>query len=623
MAFISPTSESVSHRHIEDFLIIWLDKHIEDDDTTEQSIGKLREVVHNVDRFESPDECMNYLLDVVDARILFIFSNTFDDETLVCFHELSQIHSIYVLNQRGENPKQVLKLTRKIPKMMLCIDDLCEQIHRDIRRSNYDLIHFNVVGKTIQGHNNKQEASFMYAQLFKETLLKTTDGDEHEIAQFSRIQYVGNPKELCFIDEFEQTYNEHSPVWWYTRQSFLYKTLNKALRDRHVETLYAFRYFTRQLNEQLRTLRMTCVEKNMMTLYRGQSLPKAQFHMLKKNVGGLLSFSNFLSTTSDVNVALMFTGGDEERMPVLMIINIDLSIEGDAFYADIDSISYFAEHEKEWLFSMGSVFRIGSVKKNKENIWMVDLTLTSDHDRQLMELTQHLRKTIEDVNPIYQFGRLMLEMDELKTAEKFYQSALEKMTEWRQHATILHQLGTLCDAQKELDRALEYFQSSLRIYRDHVSDDDPLLSCTYNNIGLTYAKQKKHDLSLEYLHRALNIELAASQPKQENISRNYNNIAAVLSDQDKDAEALIYYQRAFDIKLETFPCIHPTIALSYSNIAASLHSLKRLNEALEYQQKAVDIDLQSLPPGHTQTLQHQQLLAGYQLLKEIRNQHNE
>lgn len=614
---------SVSHRHIEDFLIIWLDKHTEDHERTEQSISKLREIVHSVDRFESPDECMNHLLDVVDARVLFIFSNSFDGETLDCFHDISQIHAIYVLNRTGENPKQLRKFTKKIPKMMMSVDDLCEEMRRDIRRSHYDLIHFNVVGKTIEGHNDKQEASFMYAQLFKETLLKTTDGDEHEIAQFSRLQYVGNPGELCFIDEFEQTYNEHSPVWWYTRQSFLYKVLNKALRDRHIETLYAFRYFIRQLNEQLRIVQMASAEKNMVKLYRGQSLPKGQFNMMKRNIGGLLSFSNFLSTTSDMNVALMFTGGDEERVPVLMLINVDCSIAGDTSYANIDSISYFAEHEKEWLFSMGSVFRINTVEKSKENVWVVDLTFTSDRDQQLMALTQHLRKTIEDDNPSYQFGRLMLEMDELKTAEKFYQSALEKMISWRQHAAVLHQLGTLYDAKKELDKALEYFQNSLRIYRDHISDDDLLLACTYNSIGLIYSKQGKHDLSLEYLQRALNIELAAPQPNQENISRNYNNIAAVYSDQEKHADALLYYQRALDIKLKIFPCLHPTIALSYGNIAASLHALKRLNEALEYQQKAVDIDLQSLPPDHTQTFQHLQLLAGYQLLQELKNQHNQ
>ncbi len=36
------------------------------------------------------------------------------------------------------------------------IEDIYEQIRCDIHRSEHDLIHFNVIGKTIQCHNNKQ-----------------------------------------------------------------------------------------------------------------------------------------------------------------------------------------------------------------------------------------------------------------------------------------------------------------------------------------------------------------------------------------------------------------------------------------------------------------------------------
>ncbi|CAF3654569.1 unnamed protein product [Rotaria sp. Silwood1] len=459
----------------------------------------------------------------------------------------------------------------------------------------------------------------MYVQFLKETLLKTTDGDEHEIAQFSRIHYLDNAIQLGFIDEFEQTYKEHSPVWWYTHPNFLYKTLNKALQDQHVETLYAFRYFIRQLHEQLGHIPEKCAEQNAITLYRGQTMLNSQFNLLKENEGGLLSISNFLNTTSDIDVAMMFAGHDDDRKAVLIVIHIDLSTRDNISYANIDSISFFNRLEKEWLFSMGSVFRISSIEKNNDDIWFVHLTFINDQDQQLIVLAEHMRQTIQHSIPLCQLGRLMLETDQPERAEQFYRTALEKVTEWKDQVAILHQLGTLYDTQDDLDEALDQFHRSLEIYRKNVSDDDPILTWTYNVIGLIYSKQQKFDLSLEYFNRALRIELIMPQSNEENIARCYNNIASVYADQDKYPDALIYYRHELDIKLKILPSSHSSIAVSYSNVAYMLYCLNRFAEAVAYQQNALDIDLQSLPSEHIQTKQHKNLLTAYQKLTHVRN----
>jgi hypothetical protein len=64
------------------------------------------------------------------------------------------------------------------------------------------------------------------------------------------------------------------------RQSFLYRLLNKALRVQNIDLLYLFRFFIRDLGEQL--------EKNKCTssirVYRAQQMSKEEVDILRHSV---------------------------------------------------------------------------------------------------------------------------------------------------------------------------------------------------------------------------------------------------------------------------------------------------------------------------------------------------
>jgi hypothetical protein len=51
------------------------------------------------------------------------------------------------------------------------------------------------------------------------------------------------------IDEFEMDYSSENALWWYSRDSFLYGMLNKALRTQDIDTLFLFRFFIRDIYE--------------------------------------------------------------------------------------------------------------------------------------------------------------------------------------------------------------------------------------------------------------------------------------------------------------------------------------------------------------------------------------
>lgn len=126
-------------------------------------------------------------------------------------------------------------------------------------------------------------------------------------------------------------------------------------------------------------------------------IPIEDFEKIHKNIGGLLSISNFLSTSQDQNVAEVYAANSRNELnqaSVIFEINVDQSIRNTAHFADIQSLSNIHD-ESEYLFTMGSVFRIVSVTKSSTNdVWLVKLELTNDNDPDLVCLTYSIRSLV-------------------------------------------------------------------------------------------------------------------------------------------------------------------------------------------------------------------------------------
>jgi tetratricopeptide (TPR) repeat protein len=272
-------------------------------------------------------------------------------------------------------------------------------------------------------------------------------------------------------------------------------------------------------------------------------------------------------------------------------------------FANISQLSVF-EKEKEWLFSMGSVFRIGPAKCLPDGTWLISLTLTDDNDEQLTALRKYFKKSMEDKNICLNFARLMHQLAAWKRAEYFYLMSLETESVWHRRAVIYNDLGLVKSELEQYDEALEYYQQSLELKQEHEGTNNQAFASTYNNIGTLYYKQKKMDLAIENFQRAIEAYNTGSQNNQEFVATLYHNIATILNDQGKHHEALKNNEKCLNIRINTVPSLHPSLATTYSSIASTFHHLRDLPQALEYAQKAIDIDIQALPPDHPQTQIH-------------------
>jgi tetratricopeptide (TPR) repeat protein len=489
------------------------------------------------------------------------------------------------------------------------VSSVCKQIAMDVHKSEHDLIGLNIIelpGALPLKINNKQDGSFMCAQLFKDLILQTEDHNREDIAMFARPRFSDNPHQLAIISEFEHQYDPSQVIAWYTRNTFLYRMVNKALRTQDHLTIYALRLFIRDLHLKLALLQAE--NKPMgdkLTLYRGQALSKREFEKLKSNNGGLLSINTFLSTSEDKDIALLFTGGTLENPnieAILFEICLNPQEVSNVTYANIDQFSVFQGTEKEYLFSMGTVFRIESVDKiSGRDVWCVRLTLTTDIDVQLKSLTLHMKQKLQTCDTILlKFVRLMQQMGFQATALQFYLKRydIRNGAVFEDNGVISYLIGGICLEGQNYEGALHWFQRTLNLMNKQLSGE-PLFLCTlYNSIGIAHSSTGNLDLAFEFHQRALELALSLPETSKCTIANSYLHQGEIFAEQDKLDEALILYEKALSLQIVHFPTTHPSIAYTYTCLASLYMKQRKVEQALETYNKSLSLIVASRASNH-------------------------
>lgn len=451
----------------------------------------------------------------------------------------------------------------------------------------------------------------MYAQLLKECFLNIANNESDDIGdliRYCREQYADNRHELTRIDEFERDYANHTPVWWYTRDGFLYKMLNKALRIQDVEALYIMRTFIKQLHDQLVYLHdcQLNISASVTTiLYRGQQMSSDEFMILQNNQGGLLSINHFLSTTENRDLAIMFAGSnilaDDGMVALLLEIHVTDDDANTPPFAHIDQLSSFGEGENEVLFSMSTVFRIESITKqhSDSDFWLVKLTLTNANDPQLTQLAEYMREQMRNANPHDRLCQLLLNIGKNTEAENFLKRALQeiKTSDQQSQTALLHQLGFLYHEMGDLDKAIKEYEKSLAIKLSYLSENDPELAVTIANMSSIYRELGQLDRALTYIERALLIDQRQLN-NETTLAARYHSKGMVLHDLNRIDEAAQQFSKALTIWKQHLPPTHPCIADTLGNLAAIYYGQEDYDKALDMYKQCLDLETKSLPAGH-------------------------
>ncbi|CAF1340966.1 unnamed protein product, partial [Adineta ricciae] len=366
------TFGTINQYKIPTFLLIWLDQSIDEvhNNDSRHTLKQLRQVIHVVHTFTNVKQCVDFLNNIKEEiKIILISSGAFGQIIVENIHNMTQVNAIciYCAN-KNKHEKWVQKWT-KVKGVFTNILHICEVIKQIVKQNDQNFISMRFISANEEILKQKLDQSFMFTQILKEILLTIDYKPIHfeEFLKYFREEFVNNSIELANLDKLEREYRREECIKWYTFHSFLYSMLNHALRFMEINLILKMGFYIRDLHKHIEQLHSEQFPKKNIsmkfTVYRGQLLSQTDFHQLKENIGGLISFNNFLSTSKDRQISLDFAcsiAKPSDMVGILFIIEIDPSIRSTPF-ANIQHCSHY-HNEEEVLFSMNSVFRINKIR---------------------------------------------------------------------------------------------------------------------------------------------------------------------------------------------------------------------------------------------------------------------
>jgi tetratricopeptide (TPR) repeat protein len=612
----SQASASSKHTSVQmvqnDILLIWLDGNIDKkSDDYRNTITEFERVINTVNTFTDGDKCVRFIEGLNNEKVYMVVSGSLGQHIVPRIHDMSQIDLIFVFCGNKNHHEKWAKDWVKIKGVFTEVAPICKALKQIVEQFGQDSVSIEFKKPTSDTSNNSLDPidslSFMYTRIMKEIFL-TIEFEENDIKYFTdfcREKYADNTRELKNIDMFKREYHNHTPIWWYTYQCFLYAMVNRALKIMDVNIIIRVAFFICDIHRQIEQLYLEQFNKHnsgkIFTVYRGQRVSTADFEKMKNSKGGLLSFNHFLSTSIDRQVSLNFArhgANKSDWIGILFVMDINSS-QSTIPFASISSDGSDSEDD-EVLFSMHSVFHIRDIKSIDENhrLFQVHLTLTNDTDKNVEALTDNLRAEIRQHSRGWcQLGYLMTKLGDFNKAEEVYEIILNRIPDEREKGNIYHQLGLTKANKDEYTEAVAFYREAIQMCEKTLLSNHPRLASLNSDIGLALEKLGEYSKALESYDKALQIYQKIRPPNHPDLVLTYNNMGLIYNDLGDHAKALAYYEKALEIRQKTLPLNHPDLASSYNNIGLVYGDMSEFSKALTFHERAVSIAQNALSPN--------------------------
>ncbi|CAF0818857.1 unnamed protein product [Adineta steineri] len=479
---------NVDDKSLEIFSLIWLDANVDAKNTRDTEV-KLRSIINHIKKFQDIKQCQHYIEQRSQKdRLILIVSGRLGQEIVPFIHQFRQVISIYVYCMDKKNNEQWAFKFSKIKSVVDDLDELVTQItaHHKIQKKVEEPLSINIfttnvdAGKSTTGVNGQ----FVFSQILVDCLLrlKSTDVDNNEFINLCRNEYDGNYTELNNLLEFKAYYSPDKVLLWYTKETFFYKTLNAALRTQNIHMIFLFRAFIYDIYRQLEKSRC----KHSLQVYRSQLMSIDELDGLRNNIGQFISINSMFSTSKERTTALFYLGDittqiDSER--VLFEIDADPNIVNTKPFADISEHSYFPV-ESEVLFMIGSNFRLNSINRNDDQIWIIKMTLCNDDEHNLKQVLIYMKEQIESSEMNLRIlGKLLWEMGKFELAEKYFTRSLKELpSNDPLHISLYEDLGKVASQRGDYDMSMKWRQKLLTFKEENSLATNVIVNKTNNSI---------------------------------------------------------------------------------------------------------------------------------------------
>jgi tetratricopeptide (TPR) repeat protein len=537
--------------NFEEFTLIWLDSDVNKTADCIDTKVKLKELIHFMVTFDDVGACLKYIRSIRTERILFIVSGKLGKVFLSDIQELPQILFIYIFCENKVEHEQWSKNhPNKLQGVFVDKNDLLLKLVLDLKAISMTLMPFSVFDlttneSTIQDLND-DKVTFLWFQLLIEALLQIKFNNvnaKNEMIRECRLYYRNNRIEKERIYEFNSIYTTDSAIRWYTRDCFLYRLINKALRTQNIDIIFKFRFFIQDLYNQLKNehkLQFGNIAIAPFSVYRGQLMSLSELDKLKNNADGYCSINTFLSTTTSCAVAVSFAGSGGGRPTLESVvfeikINFNTDSNDDSLkpFASIGKLSYMSD-ENEVLFSIGTVFKIENVDQFTDDIWYVTLILSEQIDKNIQKIIDFYKRKLSENNKeatLSDLARFLVAMGDFNKAEKYYQILLDDLLTDNDFSNVNQQieiggihtaLGQIYHDKGNYDEAMKKYEHALSIVSPH---SVTVSAHIYVDMGMIYKRRGDNDMALKLYEKAL--EISSDSPDTTILATIYNNIGAI------------------------------------------------------------------------------------------------
>ncbi|CAF4119322.1 unnamed protein product, partial [Adineta steineri] len=475
----TPILPDADIENLEVFGLIWLDSNVEETRETEQ---QLRSIINRLKNFQNVKQCQQYIEERSENdRLVLIVSGRLGREIVPSIHKLRQVISIYVycMDQKG-NEEWALKF-EKVKAVIVKLDELVSRIKSDheIQKKVEEPLSMNIYTTNADKSTIGVHGEFVFFQVLIDCLLrlKSTDADKKELVKICQYSHEGNSTELGNIREFEQDYSSDKALWWYTKESFFYKTLNGALRTRNIDMMFLYRAFISDIHRQLQENQA----KNCLQVYRSQKMSSDELKTLKQSIGQYISINSFLSTSTDEKQARSFLGvadKSSDLQRVLFKIHADPKMVTTKPFADISSLSFYST-EAEVLFMLGSIFHLQSVDRDPTDghIWIIKMSLCGDDEHDLKNVLIYMKEqTGSGETNLQTLANVLWKMGKLNFAKKYLERFLgQLLPNDPLRGTLYEDLGNLTSQAGDFNTSVEWHQKSIEFKTENKLPIDPIV----------------------------------------------------------------------------------------------------------------------------------------------------
>ena len=449
-------------------------------------------------------------------------------------------------------------------------------------------------------------------------LIPITTREKQDLYNRYKREHQSNRAELQQIGIFESKYAAKDAIRWFVDNSFLVKKLTETLQVQNLDSLFPFRFFIHDIFEQVDKYKY----QSTIDVYRSQLMRKDHLQKFKESLQQFISINSFLWALHNRTVAMSIlrkTSTTEDTERILFEIHADGSQEGIKPFSCIKS--NINNGPEEFLFPIGSIFRLTDVRLTEGNIWIIQMTLSTDADPLLQPLMNDIHEQFGDsTTSPYSFGLVLQWRHMYDEARKFYQCLSKAYAEYPQRVQECDQaIDQIFIDQENYNQPLNFIHDTITGIPKKTKTAVYHQALNYILEGQEHQENSELKPALDCYGRALQIFVESNNRDDPQAGRCLKHIALVYHEEEEYTKALDYYEKA-KIHLEKNLGYHPDLSAICINIGDVHKHLTHYDQAIENYQKAVDVaERNSLPQWELLINIRKKLASVYELKKDFSN----